>query len=163
MVPKWGTVVTWFWRPISSRSIKFNCQCRTIRPIFRKHARLDWYVWRRFQQGIFITPIPLEGPPPPSCSIYEAIQAIILIFLFNVTPIRSRYTAYLHIVYDIIPEIIPDICHCDFIPDIWPDVIHDIWYQTDWFHPWIRKSPVLSQAVKKFLKHFLRNTYLIQE
>jgi hypothetical protein len=37
------------------------------------------------------------------------------------------------------------------IPDIWPDVIHNIWYRTDWFHPWIRRLPVLSQAVKKFL------------
>jgi hypothetical protein len=40
----------------------------------------------------------------------------------------------------------------DTIPDIWPDVIHDIWHRTDWFHPWIRKLLVLSQAVKKFLK-----------
>ncbi len=50
--------------------------------------------------------------------------------------------------YDIIPDIIPDTCHSDIIPDIWPDVIHDIWYRTDWFHPWIRKLPLLSQAVQ---------------
>jgi hypothetical protein len=48
-------------------------------------------------------PLPLKGPPPPGCSIYEAIQASI----FNIA--IQCYTPYVHIVYNIIPDIIPDI------------------------------------------------------
>ncbi len=112
-----------FWRPRSSRSTKFNCQCRTIRTISRKHARLDWYTSRRFQQGIFSTstsigrtstfrPINLWGHTGKQVNI----------------PIQC-YTPYVHIVCDSIPDITPDICHSDIIviiPDIWPDITPDI-------------------------------------
>jgi hypothetical protein len=147
-----------FWSPISSRSIKFNCQCRTTRQISRKHARLDWYVSRPFQPGIFSTP--------------TSIGRLSTTRLFNLCHTGKHfnismqcYTPCIHIVYDIILDIIPDIYVSDMIPDIWPDVKHhdDIWKWTDWFHPWIRKLPVLSQAVEKFLKHFIRNTHLMQE
>ncbi len=107
-----------FWRPISSRSIKFNCQYRTIHQISRKHDRLDWYVSRRFQQGIFSTPTSIGRPSTTR--------------LFNLwghtgkdlnIPIQC-YTPYVHIVYDIIPDIILDIC---------------LWYHTQylaWCHTW---------------------------
>ncbi len=39
-----------------------------------------------FKKAFSALPLPLEGPPPPGCSIYEAIEASNLIFLYNVTP-----------------------------------------------------------------------------
>ena len=96
-----------FWRPISSRLAKFNGQCRAIRPISRKHVRLDWYISRSFQQGIFSTPTSIGRP------------AATLLFNsrghagkhFNI--LIQCYTPYVHIVYDIIPDINRQRWHSD--------------------------------------------------
>ena len=66
----------------------------------------DWTdVSRRLNKAFSALPIPMKGPPPPACSIHEAIQVSI-----------SYMISY------------PDIRHSDIIPDIIPDIRPDIIY-----------------------------------
>jgi hypothetical protein len=65
-----------------------------------------------FNKAFSALPLPLEGPPPAGCSIYEAMQASILIFLYNVTPNVTPHTFISYIISYLISYLI---CVSDII------------------------------------------------